>query len=143
MKSMWGTQILLGIIGLSSGMVVSAGLFSFIIGLGIISKFADRTNTAGSILMYENAIILGGVLGNIFLLYQLKIPILAFMLPIFGLASGIFVGCWAMSIAEVINIFPILIRRVKLVKGIKYLVLCVAIGKCIGAILLFTQGWGK
>ena len=53
---MWARQILLGIIGLSSGMLVASGLFSFITGLGVISDFADRTHTGEHVLLYEDAV---------------------------------------------------------------------------------------
>ena len=42
---MWAAQILMAVIGLSSGIVVAGGLFSLIAGLGVISDFADRTHT--------------------------------------------------------------------------------------------------
>ena len=40
---MWAGQIFLGILGMSAGVVVAGGLFSFIVELGVISDFADRT----------------------------------------------------------------------------------------------------
>ncbi|MCI5870184.1 MAG: stage V sporulation protein AB, partial [Dorea sp.] len=42
---MWAANILLAIIGLSAGATAAGGLFSFIIGLGVVSDFADRTHT--------------------------------------------------------------------------------------------------
>ena len=39
---MWIRQILVAVVGLASGFAVAAGLFSFIIGLGVVSDFADR-----------------------------------------------------------------------------------------------------
>ena len=104
---MWGKQILLGILGLSAGMGTAAGLFSFIIGLGVVSDFADRTHTGEKILWYEDCIAAGGILGNLFWVYQIWIPGGRCLLSVFGLFSGIFVGCWSMALAEVLNIFPI------------------------------------
>ena len=45
--------------------------------------------------------------------FQIMIPCAGFILPFFGVLSGIFVGCWAMALAEILNVFPIFIRRVK------------------------------
>ena len=42
---MWASQVLLAVIGISAGMAVAAGLFSFIVELGVIADFADRTHT--------------------------------------------------------------------------------------------------
>ena len=38
---MWAGQIFLGILGMSAGVVVAGGLFSFIVELGVISDFQD------------------------------------------------------------------------------------------------------
>ena len=138
---MWAKQILLAFIGLSAGMVVAGGLFSFIIGLGVISDFADRTHTGEHILLYEDSVALGGMLGNIFWVYHISIPYGAWLVPVFGILSGIFAGCWAMALAEILNVFPIFIRRVKILRYIPYLILGIALGKGAGALLFFAKRW--
>ncbi len=134
---MWAVQILMAVIGLSAGMVVAGGLFSFISGLGVISDFADRTHTGEYIMLYEDSVALGGILGNLFFIYQIEIPYGAWLVPIFGLFGGIFVGCWSMALAEILDVFPIFVRRVKLLRGIQYVILGVALGKGLGAFLFF------
>ena len=134
---MWTVQILMAVIGLSAGMVVAGGLFSFISGLGVISDFADRTHTGEHIMLYEDSVALGGILGNIFFIYHIAIPYGAWIVPVFGLFGGIFVGCWSMALAEILDVFPIFVRRVKLLRGIKYVILGVALGKGIGAFVFF------
>lgn len=138
---MWARELLLAVIGLSSGMLVAGGLFSFIIGLGVVSDFADRTHTGEHILLYEDSVALGGIIGNIFWVYHIHVPYGAWLVPVFGVLSGIFVGCWAMALAEMLNVFPIFIRRVKLPRVIPYLILGIALGKGIGALLFFVQRW--
>lgn len=134
---MWAVQILMAVIGLSAGMVVAGGLFSFISGLGVISDFADRTHTGEYIMLYEDSVALGGILGNLFFIYQIEIPYGTWIVPIFGLFGGIFVGCWSMALAEILDVFPIFVRRVKLLRGIQYVILGVALGKGLGAFLFF------
>ena len=131
------TQVLLALIGLGAGVGVAGGLFSFIIGLGVISDFADRTHTGEHIMLYEDSVALGGILGNIFFIYHIAIPYGAWIIPVFGLFGGIFVGCWSMALAEILDVFPIFARRVKLLRGIKYVILGVALGKGIGAFVFF------
>lgn len=138
---MWGKQILLAVIGLSSGVAVAGGLFAFIVELGVIAKFADRTHTADHILLYEDSAALGGILGTILFIFHIPIPYGNWMLSIFGLLSGIFVGCWSMALAEILNVFPIFIRRIKIVRYISAFVLSMAVGKGIGTFLFFFQGW--
>lgn len=138
---MWMEQIILVVIGLSAGFTVAAGLFSFIISLGVISDFADRTHTGEHVLLYEDSVALGGILGNIFFTYQLSVPHGTWLLPFFGIFAGIFAGCWAMALAEILNVFPIFIRRIKLIKCIPYIILGLALGRGLGALLFFYKRW--
>ena len=39
---MWAQNILLAVIGLSAGVIVASGLFSFVIELGVVSDFASH-----------------------------------------------------------------------------------------------------
>ena len=63
---MWIKQMILVVLGLSAGVAVAGGLFSFIVGLGVVSEFADRTHTGDCVLLYEESIALGGIFGNLF-----------------------------------------------------------------------------
>ena len=49
---MWMKNIFLAILGLSAGITAAGGLFSFIIGLGVVSDFADRTHTGEHVMLY-------------------------------------------------------------------------------------------
>ncbi|HIW84168.1 MAG TPA: stage V sporulation protein AB [Candidatus Dorea gallistercoris] len=137
----WAEQILLAAIGLSAGVVAAGGLFSFIVGLGVVSDFADRTHTGEHVMLYETSVALGGILGNLFIVYQISIPWGSWIVPIFGLFAGIFTGCWAMALAEILNVFPIFARRAKLTKGIAGIIIGIALGKGLGALLFFWQRW--
>ncbi|MCI8939361.1 MAG: stage V sporulation protein AB [Dorea sp.] len=140
---MWVRQMLLAVIGISSGMIVAGGLFSFITGLGVISDFADRTHTGEHVLLYEDAVSVGGILGNIFFLFQVSVPGAGWFLPVFGLLAGIFTGCWAMALAEMLEVFPIFVRRIKLLRCIPWAILGTAIGKGVGSLIFFYQRWGR
>lgn len=134
-------MILLAFIGLSAGIVIAGGLFSFIASLGVISDLADRTHTGKHVKIYEDAVTLGGTIGNIFYLFHLQIPLTeAWFVPL-GIFIGIFVGCEIMALAEVLNIFPIFVRRVKLIKYVPYFILMVAIGKAAGEMIFAFYKW--
>ena len=64
MRLMWTTQILLAAVGLSAGAAVAGGLFAFIVELGVVADFADRTHTADKILFYESCAAAGGIVGK-------------------------------------------------------------------------------
>ena len=126
---MWAQQILMTLIGLSAGVVVAGGLFGFIVSLGVISDFADRTKTADKVLLYEDAVALGGICGNIISVFQIPIGGGPWLLGVFGILSGVFVGCWAVALTEILNVFPIFTRRIRLTKGVAYIILGIALGR--------------
>ena len=138
---MWIRQTLLALVGLSAGVTVAGGLFSFIIGLGIGSELADRTHTAKHVLLYEDCVAVGGVLGNLMYIYHIALPMGTILLACFGLFAGIFVGCWAMALTEALDVIPIFMRRIKLTRYLSWFILGIAMGKGLGSLLFFWQRW--
>ena len=132
---MWIRQIFLGIVGLSCGFAVAGGMFAFLIALGVVSRFAGRTHTAKYIFLYEDAAAIGGILGNLFSVYRFPIPVGMAGVASFGLFSGIFTGAWAMALTETVDVIPIFSRRIRLKKGLPWIVLSMAVGRMIGALL--------
>lgn len=129
------------LIGLSAGGMIAAGLFALIVELGILTDFADRTHTADKILLYEDCTALGGIVGNILSIFPVKIVGLQFLLPVFGIFSGIFVGGWSMALAEVLNVFPVFIRRLKIVRYTTAFIISIAVGRSLGTLLYMVKGW--
>ena len=137
-------KLVLVFIGLSSGGIIAAGVFAFLVMIGVFPRLIGKTGTKRHILLYGPVIMTGGVLGNIADLYEFPIPMYGFstlFLSIFGLSVGIFVGCLVMSLAETLNAFPVLCRRLKLSEGMQFLVLSLALGKCLGSFFYFIQGF--
>ena len=130
-------QIFLGILGLSGGLVVAGGVIALMVGLGIIVRFVGIAHEARRVRLFEDAIILGGLFGNWLTVYQSSIHLGSVGLLLTGFFSGMFVGGWIMALAEIINIFPILARRIGLVKGMSVIVLATAIGKTLGSMFHF------
>ena len=46
-------------------------------------------------------------------------------------------GGWIMALAEIVNIFPILARRIGFVKGMSAMVISIALGKTLGSLYHF------
>ena len=134
-------QILMWLVGMSSGFITAGGIFALIVSIGIIPRMAGKTRTADNINWYENSIIAGGILGNIVYLYSLVVPLGEFGLGVYGLFSGIFVGSMAIALAETLNTIPVFTRRIHLKKGIGFLLLGMAVGKSLGSLLYFFKHW--
>lgn len=135
-------KIILGWVAFGAGFAVAGGFIAFISLIGIVTRLAGITKTANAIPTYENSMAMGLILFNLLSLYSPRFlwihPILSNVILHMGsLLTGIFAGCLAGALAEVVNIIPIFSRRVKLRKGFPYMVKAAAVGKCIGCLLQF------
>ncbi len=136
-------QILLGIIGLSSGFGVAGGMFAVVLSIGVINRLAGKTHTAHRILVYEDSVLLGAIAGNLVSIFSLSVPIGMLGEIFFGIFSGIFAGCLAIAIAEILQVFPVLMRRLHIHKGLGIILISMALGKTLGSLLQFCLGWVK
>lgn len=129
--------LILILLGTGSGAVISGAVFAFISIIGIVPRLAEKTKTNKYIVFYENAIIAGGIFGAFSIMFNYYIPIGVIPAMLFGFFIGIFYGCLAVSLAEVLDVIPILTRRTRLYKGLKYFIIAIALGKATGAILYY------
>lgn len=127
-------QGILAFIGLAAGFLVAAGVFSFAVMVGVVSRIVARTKTIRYLALVEDCIVLGGTFGSLVSVYQPKLPFGEWFLALYGIFSGIHAGCLAIALAEVVNVIPVFVRRVKLRVGLAYIVTAFAIGKAFGAL---------
>lgn len=127
------------LVGLSAGAAASAGVFALITVIGILPRWAGHTRTARHVSLYEWSVILGGTAGNLIFLLQPSLHGKEILEAAAGLFMGIFVGGLIMSLAEVLDVFPILLRRGRIQSGIPWMVLSIGIGKMLGAYLYFSN----
>ena len=59
------------------------------------------------------------------------------LLILYGFSAGIFVGCVAVALAEILKALPIFLRRVRMKEGLPWLVLFMALGKMLGSFFYF------
>lgn len=137
---MWIRQVFLGFVGLSSGLAVAGGLFALFIALGVVSRFAGKTHTAEYIWYYEDTAAIGGILGNLVSIYEFPLPVGMVGVVSYGLFAGIFTGAWAMALTEIVDTVPIFSRRIRLKTGMPWIILSMALGRAIGALIYSYYG---
>lgn len=131
------SKILLAIAGLSAGFIVASCVVAVFIMLGVIPRLAGVTKTAKYLMLYENCFIAGVIIGNLLTFYPIDIPLGTLGLILFGGFSGVYIGCMAVALAEVVKTMPILSRRFNVRKGLPYLVIALALGKAIGTFIQY------
>ncbi len=139
--------LLLILTALGGGMIVSAGIFALISSTGVITRMAGKTHTGKYVRIYETAVIIGGIWWNVFWVFSVGLKIPSAFENVFeiiiGGTQGIFVGCLAVSLAEALNATAIFSRRAKLKIGLSFIILSAAVGKLLGALIQFLNGWVK
>ena len=63
------------------------------------------------------------------------------LMMLFGGFAGIFVGCLALAIAEMLDSIPIFTRRIGFRHGLGILVLSTALGKAAGSFIYFMRNF--
>lgn len=136
-------EVFLVFIGLSAGGIIASGVFAFLAIIGVFPRLIGVTRSKKHILLFESVIILGGVFGNIWDIYDISIGFGGnLILGIYGLSVGIFIGILVMSLAETLKALPVISRRIHLGVGLQYLILFLGLGKLAGSLIYFTEKFG-
>lgn len=148
-------EIEMGMLGLCCGLMVSGGVFTALLALGLVPRFAGKTHTADRILTYESAVVSGCIIGGLTGVLQIKDYLNSYLYKISffqnnlweilanglmsagGFFGGCFVGCVALAIAEMLDSIPIFARRIGFRRGVGVGVLAVAVGKIVGSLVYF------
>lgn len=122
------------LIGFSGGIAVGGGFVAFLTVLGIIPRLTQLTKTAYAIRAYEWAVISGSVFAAWVGLRNIHFMITKLVLIPIGLACGIFIGMLAAALTEVLNVLPILAKRIGISDKIIYLLMAIVFGKIFGSL---------
>lgn len=154
-------QIFLATCGLSFGLLASAGVFTVLASVGLIPRFAGKMHVAKKVFVMEEAVIFGTIIGGFFSIFSDYGRLGSFILSrqIFGertaqiwkwmgsgflsfggIFAGMFVGCLALAIAEMLDSIPIFSRRIGFRHGLGVAITAAAIGKVLGSLVYFAKG---
>ncbi len=147
--------LLLVIFGASYGLLAAAGVFTVFVAVGLIPRFAGRTHTGKNVVLYEEMVIFGTLFGcalSVFARYcgigawlqelfprrtDILLCLGGALQAVFGLFAGMFIGCLALAIAEMLDSIPIFARRISFRHGLGLAVLSMAAGKLCGSLAYF------
>lgn len=157
-QSMWNSLkiLLLMLFGGSFGLLASAGVFTVLVAVGLIPRFADKSHTAGKIILYEEMVVLGTVAGGLVSVFERYCHFGerlvsagvsqtavqnagTVFVSIFGIFAGMFIGCLALAIAEMLDSIPIFSRRAGFRHGLGIAVCAMAAGKLCGSLWYFIM----
>ncbi|KNF09263.1 stage V sporulation protein AB [Gottschalkia purinilytica] len=138
--------ILIIIISISGGAVVGSAAAAFLTVLDVIPRLSQISKTQGYVKLYGLVISVSITLITFLTLtnFTLNISQIVKLLVIpMGFLFGMFVGLLASALAEVLNVIPVLVKKLKISDNhIKILLISTALGKMIGSLVewIFLNG---
>ncbi|WP_138416854.1 stage V sporulation protein AB [Aquibacillus sediminis] len=121
-------------IGFASGLVVGTGFVAFLTVLGIIPRLIHLSKTEPFIRAYEIAVILGALYGTYLSFTDVPASGSIGLVMIWGAFHGVFIGMLAAALTEVLNVFPLLAKRIGLEEQLIWLLMALVLGKIIGSL---------
>jgi stage V sporulation protein AB len=130
----WASNALLVFLGLASGVAVGSGLVAFLVVLDVIPRLAQISDARERGATLETAVVFGAVFCSVAGLMDWSFHLPIFILTIVGILTGAFVGTIAAALTEVLNVFPILTRRLRIEHFLIWLLAAMVLGKVIGSL---------
>ncbi|WP_062110339.1 stage V sporulation protein AB [Bacillus niameyensis] len=127
-------NFILIILGLAGGLAVGAGYVAFLTVLNIIPRLTQLTKTRKLLKSYELAVILGALWSGWSGLRDYSFNFSDWSTLPIGLFSGIFIGMLAAALTEVLNVIPVLTKRVGMNDKLMLFMLAIIFGKMLGSL---------
>jgi stage V sporulation protein AB len=128
-------QVLLAISCAAGGIAIAGGYFAFISLIGVFPKLLEKVKGAKFTMLVECLLAYGAGIFNLVYVFNIRIPISWIGYSLLCLFGGIFVGCLAGALTEVLNVLPIMSRRLLIRRRMPYIVYGLALGKLIGSLI--------
>jgi len=122
------------VLGFSSGLAVGAGFVAFITVLGVIPRLVQLARAERHIRLFGSCATAGALFGTYLSFTGWTWDLPAIVLAAWGLLHGLFVGMLAAALTEILNVFPILSKRLRLERYLKWLIMAFVFGKIAGSL---------
>ncbi|MFC5699825.1 stage V sporulation protein AB [Cohnella faecalis] len=135
----WLSGGLLAVIGIAGGFTVGSAFIALLIMLDLIPRLVQLTRAYRKSVVFESSILLGTLFWSSADLFDWKAALPAFVLLAPAVFHGLFVGMFAAALTEVLNVIPIVSKRLKLQPYLFTLLVAMVLGKVVGS--LFDWLW--
>jgi stage V sporulation protein AB len=133
----WLARGAAALLGLSGGLAVGSGLIALLVILDLIPRLAQLSRGYRLAAWFETAVIFGTVYWMLADFGDWKSPpagAAQFLAALAGLFTGLFVGMLAGALTEVVNVLPVMAKRLRLEAKMTALVWALVLGKLAGSL---------
>ncbi len=129
-----GLSIFVMFCGLAGGIAVGSGLVAFLVVLNIIPRLAQISSSYAKIHLYEGAVVFGALFFTVTDFSDMRFHFSPVGTGAIGLFHGVFVGMLAAALTEVLNVLPILAKRLRIDGYMVWLLMAMVFGKVLGSL---------
>jgi stage V sporulation protein AB len=126
--------LVVAFLGLAGGVAVGSGTVAFLMVLDVIPRLTQLTRSYMYIQWYEIAVVAGSLFFTFADFYSWRLSLFPLGTAVIGLFMGCFIGLLAAALTEVVNVIPILAKRVGIGSYITWLLLAMMLGKVFGSL---------
>ena len=126
--------VIVTIVGLAGGLAVGSGFVAFITVLDIIPRLTQISKGYDFIRWFQRALVAGVLIFTWLDLRGFILHLPRIMTLLVGMFHGIFVGMLAAALTEVLNVLPILAKRLNMTNAILFLLMAMVLGKISGSL---------
>lgn len=127
-------KIIEAIVGLSGGLAVGCGFVAFLTVLGIIPRLIQLSRTLHLVKVYTACVVIGSIIGTYLSFVNATWNHPEILLAIWGAFHGIFNGMLAAALTEVLNVFPLVSKRIRLENKLILFIMAIVFGKIVGSL---------
>lgn len=131
-------SIILIIIAFGGGTVVGGAFAAFITLIQLFPRLLQVSESSQYIKILQNVFIIGAIAFLSLYFSDVYFKINTFIIMLLGLVFGTFIGLFSSALAEVLNVIPILSKKLKIKRQFKYIIYSLLAGKVLGSIYFWT-----
>lgn len=109
-------------------------MVAFLIVLDIVPRLAQMTRAFGRVHFFEGAMVAGVLFWTFADFLDMRLALSPLLTIAVGLLTGCFVGMLAGALTEVLNVLPIMAKRIGLGGYIVWLLMAMVLGKVAGSL---------
>lgn len=133
-----GVTMLRNLIAISAafggGITVGGAAAAFFTILQVVPRLVQVTETNSYIKTYQQIVITGFILFTIIYFTNFNLHLSKYTTILIGLIFGTFIGLLSSALAEVLNVIPILSKKLKIKDNLNYIIWALMAGKVAGSI---------
>ena len=127
-------NLIIVLIGLGGGLIVGGAFAAFISMLEIIPRLVHISRTNKYKILYQYAFTFGVIMFTIPYFFDYNIKLNDIAVGLIGLILGTFIGIFSSALAEVLNVIPVMAKKLKLKDDLKIIIYALLFGKVVGSL---------